>query len=856
MKDLMKRILGGTIAAGMLAASLPALAAIPDEVRGTRFEEPVQILSALNIMVGDTDGKYRLDDTIIRSEAAKMAVHALGLENAAKNAMGQTNFNDVSADHWANGYINVANSQGLVVGDGDGSFRPNDPISYAEAMVIMVKATGYDALVPDKGGYPTGYMNVGMSNGLGDNIDCRMNEPISRGNVAYLTNNALTADLMEQTGYGSNARYERTDKTLLEEKLNVTKARGQVEAIQNTSLTGESGLGRDQIRIDGEVYDTAYNMNNLLGYNVEYYVKENKDGTREVILAMPIKNQNSKITVTSESFSRITEKNSHKAVEYFANENSARKSTAELSSDAVLIYNGKRAEMSDELLSIENQAGSITMLDTDKDSRYDIVFVTKYENIVVDSVTASNRIIDKYGAPALKLDDAVSYRLMKGANEINIEDLKEYDVLSVAASLDKEVYSITVTTDKTEGKVESSDRKSYTINGKRYEVAANYPYPIPIGTTGVFYLDAQGRIAAVDTSSNLSSNYAYLISAYTDPNREISVFKLFTKEGEKEELEANDRVKVNGRAGVKAADAVGEFVHDGVTAKQLVTYTTNSDGKLNSITAAKDNTETGAADTEHFTKNYSLTDAQYSAQLSRLGNVRIDGGTIVFNIPADSVDYSITDKSVFEDEQKYSAMVYDMTENYTAGVIVLTGSEMTASAEAPIAVVRDVMSGTNDKDEETDIITMLENGGETEMYAAAEGVLVKNTQDGTKPLAEGDIIQYKTNAEGEIVSVRVLLDIETKETEAVNEPSENLTTVYGKVTKKFANSVNVKVNDGGEVNYDVPSDVNVYYVDTTISRNNVLTADTDEILPYDAEEGNRIFIKIYKDEVREIVIVK
>ena len=94
MNNLKKQILSVAVATSTVLSCVPvSMAAIPADVQGTRYEEPVQILSALNIMVGDENGAYRLDDTIIRSEVAKMAIHALG----------QTMFDDVSAEHWANG---------------------------------------------------------------------------------------------------------------------------------------------------------------------------------------------------------------------------------------------------------------------------------------------------------------------------------------------------------------------------------------------------------------------------------------------------------------------------------------------------------------------------------------------------------------------------------------------------------------------------------------------------------------------------------------------------------------------------------------------------------------------------------
>ena len=123
-------------------------------------------------------------------------------------------------------------------------------------------------------------------------------------------------------------------------------------------------------------------------------------------------------------------------------------------------------------------------------------------------------------------------------------------------------------------------------------------------------------------------------------------------------------------------------------------------------------------------------------------------------------------------------------------------------------------------------------------------------------MENGDIIQYKTNANGEIANIRVLFDISKKADEFTLTPVENLDLVYGKVTQKFSSSMNVQVADGEIVNYVLGKDVVVYTVDTKKSKNNVTVGTIGEIQKYDAEEGNRVFVKIYKDEVQEVVIVK
>lgn len=851
MNNLKKQILSAAVAASTVLSLVPAVsAAVPAEIKGTRYEEPVQVLSALEIMVGDENGLFRLDDTIIRSEVAKLAIHTMGLEDAAESSKGQTVFYDVPTDHWANGYINLAVAHGIIEGDGDGNFRPNDPITYAEAMTIMVQATGYSVSAEEAGGYPYGYITVGTSNGLAKNVQGSAREEISRGNVAFLTTNALEVPLMEKTGFGSNERYEITDKTLLKDRLNVTKGKGQVTAVENTSITGSSKLGENQVEIDEKLFETAYNMNDLLGYNIEYYLREDKAGS-QIILGMPIKSQNSDLVISSDLFSKLTKKNGNDAVEYFKDENSSKTTVAEISADAVLIYNGKRADMDTALIDMSDKSGMLTLLDTNKDGKYNIVFVRSYENIVVDRVSAT-KVSDKYSDKTLKLDENVDFRLVKGLEEITLSDLNEYDVLSVYASLDNDLLDIAVTTKTIKGKVTSKNSDGLLIDGERYKVAPNYTESITVGSEGVFHLDIDNKIAAVDGSVNLSSNYGYLTKAYYSENEDKAIFRIFTMDNKEITFDGNDKIKYNGKSGTKAEDVVKGINGEGSTEKQLVTYAVNSDNKLTAIETATDNTATGAVSEDKFTKNYVLEDAKYSKSLSKLGNVRIDEETVIFDVQDSTEEYAIRDMSVLEDKQKYNAVIYDMTENYTAKAIVLTNAKFSATATAPLAVVKEVTTAANDEDEQTDLLIALVEGKEVSLYAENETVLNK----GEGKLEEGDLIQYKTNAKDEIVGVRLLLDIQSKDTEAFNTPDEDLVTVYGKVTRKFASSLNVKVNDEAESNYAVPEDAAIYVVDTTKSKNNITVGDMSDIQVFDADDNNRVFIKIYDDVVKEIVVIK
>lgn len=856
-----KKVFAGIMTTVLSLSSLGitgfASAGVPVDVEGTRFEEPIQILQALDIMTGDGNGNFRPNDTIKRSEVTKMAVLAMGLGDAAESAKGHSNYPDVPVDHWANGYINVASSQGLVVGYDTGDFKPDKEINYAEAMTIFVRAMGYEVYAQSKGGFPQGYIVAGSNNGLTKNVQGSNTSPISRGNVAFMTVNALGANMMEQVGFGDDASWEVTDKTLLEDKLEVTKDKGQVTAVEGTGLAGGAGVEKGHIKIGEETFETAYNMNDLLGYNVTYYARENDHGDMEVILALPEANKNKTFEIKADLMVNITDRGSYKTINYLKNEDATTASYVTLETEPTLIYNGKYETLDYDLVDISNASGKAVLLDTDSNGRYDIIFITEYKNMVVEEVTSTNKIIDKYGRPTLRLDEEneeLSYTIMHGADELTLEDLEEYDVLSIAASKDGLLYDIQVSRKTIEGKITGVDEDSYEIDGEFYKVDPDFTEDLNLGTEGVFYLDIDDKISGIDTTVTASSNYAYLLKAHTSDSTDESTFKVFTKGGKEVTLTANEKIRFNGQGGTLSADVVAELKTGADTNKQLITYSVNAEGKLISLNVAQDNTATNAVDKTKFTKNYVYTDEAFNGKTNTIGKVRLESSTIIFDINEDNKDYKIGKLSMFEDGSSYNVTVFDMGEDFVAKAIVVTDSNLQTNAESSIAVVSKVTSATNSEDEVTELLTAYRDGELIKIYAEDAGILVKGDDNVT--LETGDIIQYVTNAEGDITNIRVLFDIDSKGTEQEVEVVENLKTVYGKVTKKFANSMNVTVNGGSVMNFQLGSDVVVYNVDTTLSKNNVSVVTTGDIQAYDEDEGNRVFVKIYKDVVQEVVIIK
>ncbi len=839
-----------------------ALASVPSDAKDSKYADAIEVLGALEIMVGDAEsGAFRPEDTIRRSEFAKVAVTAMGMGDVAKSSEHKTKFPDVVENHWANGYINVAANQGIVIGDDEGNFRPDDTITYAEAVTVLVRLIGHTPAAEKKGGFPAGYISVASQQGITKNAVASNDSAVVRGMVAELCENSLTVKKMEQTSFGGDESYQVVDKTLLSDELKTEIIKGQITAIGTSSLTGTSSLRDNEIRIGDAVYEVEdkaiSQLTSLLGFNVEAYVREDDHGDKKVVLARAESNKNSSVKINTMDIHAITEGEQLK-IEYWEDkEKDTKTQSVNVSNSAKYIFNGKAISFNiDELRPV---SGSLTVLDHNRDDVYDVVFIESYENYVVEEViNTSNRVTDKYGKPSLILDpenDDVKFIITRGGQEIKISDLKEWDVLSVAKSKDGAIVIVEVTTESVTGKITEKKGDKFVIDGGEYRVAANYPEEINLNDEGTFYLDKDRNIAAVDATSGLSENYSYLVGAELETGFDKHLqIKIFDKNGNIKILKTGEKVKLNGTSGKTAAEAFDALKSGEEVAPQLITIDTNKDGVVTQINTAQDNSGSGAIDKTKFTLNAEDT-LVYRESSKKLGNYNVDKNTIVFDIPEGETDpakYAITDISLFENENEYDVFVYDVGEDLTAKVVIVTNSSGIANLEASLAVIETIGTTINSDNERVEKVYAFIDGERKSFVTAEDGILVNGSSEA---LGAGDIIQMKTNAQGEIESIRVLFEAENKATEATETINEDLVTVYGKVVKKFANSINVSVNGGAVSNYNI-SGVRVYEFNSAKTQNPIKVVEPGDITQYDELDESRVFIRIYKDEVKEIVIVR
>ena len=180
------------IGAALLAASLTLSLSLPISAAGVAgVEECAQVVGALNIMVGDQNGDLGLGRSVTRAEFVTMAVKASPMREQVGEAA-TAPYPDVPRKHWGAGYVSAAVQMGLTSGYLDGTFRPNNEITLAEGVTIVLKLLGYTG-ADFAGAYPTAQMSLYRSLDLDEGVVTQdYSAPMTRLDAMYLFYNLLS----------------------------------------------------------------------------------------------------------------------------------------------------------------------------------------------------------------------------------------------------------------------------------------------------------------------------------------------------------------------------------------------------------------------------------------------------------------------------------------------------------------------------------------------------------------------------------------------------------------------------------------------------------------------------------------
>ena len=224
------------------------------------YKEAVDVISALGVVDGYSDGDFRPDDVLTRGAAAKIICNLiLGPTTASALAAGTAPFKDVPVTNTFAGYITYCSQQGIISGYADGTFRPTGTLSGNAFMKMLLGALGYDSSIEGYTGANWQVSVIKQASGIGlddGNDEFVGSQAVTRQEAALYAFNMLQATMVE---------YDKKDTIVVGDiTINTTSTRKDVE--NNTNTDGN---------IDGE-----RNGDGLMQFGEKYFKDlEKKDAT-------------------------------------------------------------------------------------------------------------------------------------------------------------------------------------------------------------------------------------------------------------------------------------------------------------------------------------------------------------------------------------------------------------------------------------------------------------------------------------------------------------------------------------------------------------------------------------------------
>lgn len=597
MNKNLKKVISSVAALTMVASSVAAFAVdFPDVESTASYAQAVQELSALDVISGYEDGTFGPDKLVTRAEITKMIVDALAERSSAEASTESTKFADVSADHWAKGYINQGVADGFIAGMSDTEFDPDANVTYVQAQKMLVSAIGYETYAQAQGGWPIGYKTYAASLDITKGISgIKDSTELTRAQVAQMIDNAMDTPLCviaswkpEWNGTKTpnletrDGKEGRAYETLFTEKHDAYKVYGRVT---ETSKTGSVDTDKvtfqvekadnfddQEVKADSPVSEDMYigdsKADNYLRTYSQALIQKNDDD-EFTILSIAAAAANKSVTVASEDFDE--NKSTNEALYFFPAGTTKGSTKYQLdTTNGVKIYiNGVEssksiAELRDYL--DKNETASVTLQketevgSTSTSAKYNTIMVSSYVTAIVDEVidktneTSVNFDTYSSGIQAKmtvnKDDDNYTYSFKLDGKDIEAKDLQPNDVLNIAYDTtgsfrESSFYDVIVTRNVVDGVKCTSRNDSkgeYTIGGTKYKAAEGMDIDVETSTEYSLYLDHFGRIAKADENS-VSKNYGVLKNIYKKAGGDYMA-QIITKKGTEEEYKV-DSDKVN-----------------------------------------------------------------------------------------------------------------------------------------------------------------------------------------------------------------------------------------------------------------------------------------------------------------------
>lgn len=802
---------------------------------------------------------------------------------------GQYSFTDVPKDSEISGGLMYAVANGMV-SDGE-TFDPDRTITYNEAMKMAVVFIGRGVEAERAGGYPSGYLSVGSTQGLLADLKDTADGQLTVRDFYTLLNNIGQADTLFVNS--NNDIYE--GDTVFEAYFNMYEVKGIVTSDEYTSLDSTNGAGKGKLKIGDSVY--TYSGTAPVGHSVEGWAR-NINGDTDAIVMI----KDYRTSTFSVSLSDVDGKVSGNKF-YYSDGNKSKYVTLE---NANVLYNG--VYVSGYNLGSVNSTmlGTIEFVDNDDDGSYEVVNIAEYTVGEVQAVnTTDSKVVLKVGS-AVELDkDGVvkKYTVIKNGAEIELSELASGDVIQVYSSKNDKVKSIKVATGTVSGTLDSysSSTRDIKIDGTTYKFSSyfdsNYKRKLVYGNAITAITSDDGIIHALTDASAAGSKYGYTIKWWKSEDGEEINVRLCDENGKVQTYTMGDKVKYNGTTRKDIENVLDDIrtTNDmGTVFQRFIRYKANSNNEITLIDTPSTSKGRLLVDDPNYDADDCMIEYAFPSFVPNspfyvkdvqafMPYVRFTGSTKVFVCPdpvtstfASDEDYCyLKDVSYMVDARTLGQLNYDSANNRrpykifdvdeygVAGMIVIYATPSktigTSSSKAVLYSAQETI--TNDGEMVYKLIVF--EKGEFKTYLTDEDYYNSFSSTNSFNLDRGDFIGFNVDSvTGRVNNAEVMYDYSAKtwlntnffSTQAINK--SDLFTGKAKYVSESGMTIDEQLMVYGECSFAM-GDASIYVVDD--GGMNIYEGDVSDIETIDqvgSDKASMIVADFVDGYTQQVIVYK
>lgn len=703
---MIKKAMALVLSLALAASTFVAGAAYSDVPADHKNAKAINLMSEMGILQGKDGNAYDPAGTLTRAEACAIIYRMVtGIVDTPTAPATNVGFSDVSNQHWAGKYIKYCVGLGVVDGYPGDVFKPDQAITYAEYITMMVRALGVDT---KDFTFPNSYMSIAGAQGMTDGVTLNNDDPAARADVAEVAYNTIfEADYV---------RAGRVDGDYTTISASVFKL--QTANDKKVGANGEITVRGKKVTVDEalighnvQVYYSVDSKNEI----TNYYVVDSKLNSTVTFAAKDIENKGGdEVTVDGKTYSW-----DNNLKKYY--------NTNDLAAGQIAIKTG-------------NELISYDLISNDGDTdAYEAIRVTETSYGKITGILDGKQMVVNVEGNSVKIDltaDKVSvYSGAKVGDRVKFVDYsaKQKGNTPVTEAKVEKVEAQT-------GTITSLKDGVYTVAGSQYEAWAHIigGANLKVGTEIEYYVVDGLVVEAAPVTETL--HYAYVNKVQQIHNSQ----DMFTQTVARVALE--DGTVGNYELVLKDGQTIADFNNINNKKGGLATYKLDETGKKIELTIVDDTN----VDVTRYNKNHKIVKAAD-------GDDYIVSDSIVFMVNDDDGNLDQTEVRVLKGEfpddlsglQKYFAKTNTKNEVEAAAI---TNAAYTADIKS--AIITDTTTKTYVVEE--DIF-----GNKTTKYTLTLEVAMPDGSTASYTTAAMNETDYnamlaKTTGKNQIVDIKVV----------------------------------------------------------------------------------------------------